>query len=147
MGLLSRSVRRLTGRCYRATSRRCYRRFGEERIQNSEGRRQKVFVLDSSFCILPPEFLAKKRRLLMATSASEFVEQLRAYIREQEKAPLYGKNFFNGVMAGTVDREALKKWAIQHHYRTGQHIRALGGIFLNTGLSPLDQKIRRHIVE
>jgi pyrroloquinoline-quinone synthase len=76
-----------------------------------------------------------------------FVKELQAYIREQEKAPLYGKSFFDGVMAGTMDREALKKWAIQHHYRTGQHIRAFGGIFLNTGLSPLDQKIRRHIVE
>src|SRR5215471_6449804 len=83
----------------------------------------------------------------MATPASPFVEDLRAYIREQEKAPLYGKNFFDGVMAGTMDRNALKKWAIQHHYRTGQHVRAFGGIFLNTGLSPLDQKIRRHIVE
>ncbi len=83
----------------------------------------------------------------MATQADKFVEELRAYMREQEKAPLYGKSFFDGVMAGTMDREALKKWAIQHHYRTGQHIRAFGGIFLNTGLSPLDQKIRRHIVE
>lgn len=83
----------------------------------------------------------------MATPANGFVEELRAYMREQEKAPLYGKNFFEGVMAGTMDRAALKKWAIQHHYRTGQHIRAFGGIFLNTGLSPLDQKIRRHIVE
>jgi len=83
----------------------------------------------------------------MATLANQFVEDLRAYIREQEKAPLYGKSFFEGVIAGTMDRGALKKWAIQHHYRTGQHIRAFGGIFLNTGLSPLDQKVRRHIVE
>jgi pyrroloquinoline quinone (PQQ) biosynthesis protein C len=83
----------------------------------------------------------------MTISTSEFVGQLKSYIQEQEKAPLYGKNFFEGVMAGTMDRESLKKWAIQHHYRTGQHIRAFGGIFLNTGLSPLDQKIRRHIVE
>jgi pyrroloquinoline quinone (PQQ) biosynthesis protein C len=83
----------------------------------------------------------------MAASANGFVEELRAYIREQEKAPLYGKSFFDGVMAGTMDREALKQWAIQHHYRTGQHVRAFGGIFLNTGLSPLDQKLRRHIVE
>ena len=83
----------------------------------------------------------------MTIPADQFVEQLRAYMREQEQAPLYGKSFFAGVMAGTMDREALKKWAIQHHYRTGQHIRAFGGIFLNTGLSPLDQKIRRHIVE
>jgi pyrroloquinoline-quinone synthase len=83
----------------------------------------------------------------VTTQPSAFVEELHAYIREQEKAPLYGKSFFDGVMAGTMSREALKKWAIQHHYRTGQHIRAFGGIFLNTGLSPLDQKIRRHIVE
>ncbi|MGE0680164.1 MAG: iron-containing redox enzyme family protein [Candidatus Binatia bacterium] len=83
----------------------------------------------------------------MTTQPSTFVKELQAYIREQEKAPLYGKSFFDGVMAGTMSREALKKWAIQHHYRTGQHIRAFGGIFLNTGLSLLDQKIRRHIVE
>jgi pyrroloquinoline quinone (PQQ) biosynthesis protein C len=49
-------------------------------------------------------------------------------------------------MAGTLDCAALKKWAIQHHYRTGQHVRALGGVCLNTGLSALDQKIRRHVV-
>src|SRR5215510_922432 len=83
----------------------------------------------------------------MSLPGSVFVEELRADIREQEKAPLYGKSFFEGVIAGTMDRESLKKWAIQHHYRTGQHIRAFGGIFLNTGLSPIDQKIRRHIVE
>jgi pyrroloquinoline-quinone synthase len=83
----------------------------------------------------------------VTTQPSIFVKELQTYIREQEKAPLYGKSFFDGVMAGTMSREALKKWAIQHHYRTGQHIRAFGGIFLNTGLSPLDQKIRRHIVE
>lgn len=77
----------------------------------------------------------------------DFIRDLRAYMQEQEKAPLYGAHFFAGVMAGTIEREALKKWAIQHHYRTGQHIRAFGGIFLNTGLGPLDQKIRRHIVE
>jgi len=83
----------------------------------------------------------------MATSESGFVEELRAYIHEQEKAPLYGKSFFDGVIAGTMDRDALKKWTIQLHYRTGQHVRAFGGIFLNSGLSPLDQKLRRHIVE
>ncbi len=83
----------------------------------------------------------------MATSADDFVTELRAYMREQEKAPLYGKSLFEGVMAGTMSREALKKWAIQHHYRTGQHVRAFGGVFLNTGLSPLDRKLRRHIVE
>jgi pyrroloquinoline quinone (PQQ) biosynthesis protein C len=79
--------------------------------------------------------------------ANEFVQELRVYMQEQEKTPLYGKSFFEGIMAGTMDRESLKRWAIQHHYRTGQHIRAFGGIFLNTGLSPLDQRIRRHIVE
>src|SRR5262245_8240988 len=92
-------------------------------------------------------FHVRERRDSMATSTNEFVGQLKSYMQEQEKTPLYGKNFFEGVMAGTMDRAALKKWAIQHHYRTGQHIRAFGGIFLNTGLSPLDQKIRRHIVE
>jgi pyrroloquinoline-quinone synthase len=83
----------------------------------------------------------------MTTQSQAFAKELRAYMQEQEKSPLYGKSFFDGVMAGTMNRNALKKWAIQHHYRTGQHIRAFGGIFLNTGLSPLDQKIRRHIVE
>lgn len=83
----------------------------------------------------------------MTMQPDSFVANLRSYMQDQEKAPLYGKSFFEGVMAGTMDREALKRWAIQHHYRTGQHIRAFGGIFLNTGLSPLDQKIRRHIVE
>lgn len=83
----------------------------------------------------------------MVTSTGEFAGQLRSYMQEQEKAPIYGKSFFEGVMAGTMNRESLKKWAIQHHSRTGQHIRAFGGIFLNTGLGPLDQKIRRHIVE
>jgi len=82
----------------------------------------------------------------MAMTADDFVGELHQYIREQEKAPLYGRSFFDGVMAGKVDRAVLKKWAIQHHYRTGQHVRALGGVFLNTGLSPLDQKIRRHII-
>ena len=76
-----------------------------------------------------------------------FITELRSYMAQQEKAPLYGAHFYAGVMAGSLDREALKKWAIQHHYRTGQHIRAFGGIFLNTGLGPIDQKIRRHIVE
>ncbi|MGH7961495.1 MAG: iron-containing redox enzyme family protein [Candidatus Binatia bacterium] len=83
----------------------------------------------------------------MATPANEFVEELRAYIHEQEQAPLYGKSFFEGVMAGTMSRDALKSWAVQLHYRTGHHVRAFGGIFLNSGLSPLDQKLRRHIVE
>jgi len=82
----------------------------------------------------------------MAMTADDFVDELHQYIHEQEQAPLYGRSFFDGVMAGKVDRGALKKWGIQHHYRTGQHVRALGGIFLNTGLSALDQKIRRHIV-
>jgi pyrroloquinoline quinone (PQQ) biosynthesis protein C len=79
-------------------------------------------------------------------TADDFVGELRHYIHEQEKSPMYGKSFFDGIMTGKLDRTALKKWAIQHHYRTGQHVRALGGIFLNTGLTALDQKIRRHIV-
>jgi pyrroloquinoline quinone (PQQ) biosynthesis protein C len=82
----------------------------------------------------------------MTISADDFVKELRTYMQEQEKVPLYGRSFFDGVMAGTMSREALKKWAIQHHYRTGQHVRALGGVFLNTGLSSLDQKLRRHVV-
>ena len=84
----------------------------------------------------------------MSTENSDgFIAALRGYMAQQEKAPLYGAHFYAGVMAGSLDRQALKKWAIQHHYRTGHHIRAFGGIFLNTGLGPIDQKIRRHIVE
>lgn len=84
----------------------------------------------------------------MSTLNSDgFIAELRSYMAQQEQAPLYGAHFYAGVMAGSLDREALKKWAVQHHYRTGQHIRAFGGIFLNTGLGPTDQKIRRHIVE
>jgi pyrroloquinoline quinone (PQQ) biosynthesis protein C len=79
-------------------------------------------------------------------TAEEFVAELHQYIHEQEEAPLYGRSFFNGVMEGKIERGALKRWAVQHHYRTGQHVRALGGVFLNTGLSALDQKIRRHII-
>jgi pyrroloquinoline quinone (PQQ) biosynthesis protein C len=51
------------------------------------------------------------------------------------------------MLNGELSREQLKKWALNLFYVTGQHIRAFGGIFMNTGLSPLDQKIRRHIVE
>jgi hypothetical protein len=61
-------------------------------------------------------------------TADDFVGELHQYIHEQEMSPLYGRSFFDGVMAGKVDRGALKKWAIQHHYRTGQHVRALGSI-------------------
>ena len=80
-------------------------------------------------------------------NSDDFIAELRGYMAQQEKAPLYGAHFYAGVMAGSLEREALKKWVVQHHYRTGQHIRAFGGIFLNTGLGPIDQKIRRHIVE
>jgi pyrroloquinoline quinone (PQQ) biosynthesis protein C len=83
----------------------------------------------------------------MALSSEEFVTQLRAYIAQEDKKPAVGPNFYQSVLAGELSREQLKKWALNLFYVTGQHIRAFGGIFLNTGLAPLDQKIRRHIVE
>jgi pyrroloquinoline quinone (PQQ) biosynthesis protein C len=76
-----------------------------------------------------------------------FVQDLRAYIKQQDEKPLLGTSFYKSVISGDLSREQLKKWALNLFYVTGQHIRAFGGIFMNTGLSPLDQKIRRHIVE
>lgn len=76
-----------------------------------------------------------------------FVQELRDYIERQDEKPLLGPDFYKGILSGELSREQLKKWALNLFYVTGQHIRAFGGIFLNTGLEPLDQKIRRHIVE
>jgi pyrroloquinoline quinone (PQQ) biosynthesis protein C len=76
-----------------------------------------------------------------------FVRDLRAYITKQDEKPLLGEDFSKAVIGGELSREQLKKWALNLFYVTGQHIRAFGGIFMNTGLSPLDQRIRRHIVE
>ena len=36
---------------------------------------------------------------MSSTNANVFVEELRSYMAEQEKAPLYGKHFFEGVPA------------------------------------------------
>lgn len=76
-----------------------------------------------------------------------FVKDLRTYIAKEDEKPLLGTSFYKSVVSGEMSREQLKKWAINLYYVTGQHIRAFGGIFMNTGLAPLDQKIRRHIVE
>jgi pyrroloquinoline quinone (PQQ) biosynthesis protein C len=76
-----------------------------------------------------------------------FVQDLRVYITTQDEKPLLGESFYKAVINGELSREQLKKWALNLFYVTGQHIRAFGGIFMNTGLSPLDQRIRRHIVE
>ncbi len=76
-----------------------------------------------------------------------FVQDLRVYIKKEDEKPLLGPRFYQAVLNGELSREQLKKWALNLFYVTGQHIRAFGGIFMNTGLSPLDQKIRRHIVE
>lgn len=76
-----------------------------------------------------------------------FVNELREYIEREDERPLLGLSFYKGVVSGELSRDQLKRWAINLFYLTGQHIRAFGGIFLNTGLTPLDQKIRRHIVE
>ncbi|MCS6924709.1 MAG: iron-containing redox enzyme family protein [Candidatus Binatia bacterium] len=80
-------------------------------------------------------------------TADAFVQDLRAYIAKEDEKPLLGPSFYRAVLDGTLTREQLKRWAVNLFYVTGQHIRAFGGIFLNTGLGPLDQKIRRHIVE
>jgi len=82
----------------------------------------------------------------MAT-ADVFVQDLRTYIKREDKKPLLGPSFYQSLLNGQLSREQIKQWAINLFYVTGQHIRAFGGIFLNTGLSPMDQKIRRHIVE
>ncbi len=76
-----------------------------------------------------------------------FVQDLRVYIKKEDEKPLLGPSFYKSVLSGELSHEQLKKWALNLFYVTGQHIRAFGGIFMNTGLSPLDQKIRRHIVE
>jgi pyrroloquinoline quinone (PQQ) biosynthesis protein C len=76
-----------------------------------------------------------------------FLSDLRHYIAEEDEKPLLGPSFYQGLLCGELSREQLKKWALNLFYVTGQHIRAFGGIFMNTGLNPLDQKIRRHIVE
>jgi len=76
-----------------------------------------------------------------------FVQDLRVYIKKEDEKPLLGPSFYKSVLSGELSREQLKKWALNLFYVTGQHIRAFGGIFMNTGLNPLDQKIRRHIVE
>jgi len=83
----------------------------------------------------------------MALSSEEFVAQLRAYITQEDEKPLLGPDFYQSILKGELSRDQLKKWALNLFYVTGQHIRAFGGIFLNTGLAPLDQKIRRHVVE
>jgi pyrroloquinoline quinone (PQQ) biosynthesis protein C len=76
-----------------------------------------------------------------------FVQDLHVYIKHEDEKPLLGPGFYKAVLTGELSREQLKKWALNLFYVTGQHIRAFGGIFMNTGLSPLEQKIRRHIVE
>jgi len=76
-----------------------------------------------------------------------FVQDLRVYIKREDEKPLLGPSFYKSVLNGELSRDQLKQWALNLFYVTGQHIRAFGGIFMNTGLSHLDQKIRRHIVE
>jgi len=80
-------------------------------------------------------------------TAEAFLSDLRLYIEAEDEKPLLGPSFYQGLLRGELSRDQLKKWALNLFFVTGQHIRAFGGIFLNTGLSPLDQKIRRHIVE
>ena len=81
------------------------------------------------------------------TTADAFLEDLRGYIHAQDEKPLLGVSFYEGVIGGKLSREQLKHWALNMFYVSGQHIRAFGGIFLNTGLSPLDCRVRQHIVE
>ena len=82
----------------------------------------------------------------MATTDT-FVQELRQYIKHEDEKPLLGPSFYKAVLSRELSREQLKRWALNLFYVTGQHIRAFGGIFLNTGLGALDQKIRRHIIE
>ena len=83
----------------------------------------------------------------MAT-VDTFLADLRGYIQHQDEQPLLGPNFYRSHAGrGTVSPATEKKWALNLFYVTGQHIRAFGGIFMNTGLGPLDQKIPGHIVE
>jgi len=49
--------------------------------------------------------MSQQEGTFMSTQSQAFAQDLRAYIQEQEKAPLYGKSFFEGVMAGTMHRE------------------------------------------
>jgi hypothetical protein len=72
----------------------------------------------------------------MSTQSQAFSQDLRAYMQEQEKAPLYGKSFFEGVMAGTMNR-VVKKWAIQHHYRTRATYSCVWRHLPEHGLGPL----------
>ncbi len=81
------------------------------------------------------------------TTTDGFLDGLRHFVQEEDKTPLLGPSFYRGALEGELSREQLKRWALNLFYVTGQHIRAFGGIFMNTGLGPLDQKIRRHIVE
>lgn len=76
-----------------------------------------------------------------------FVNAIRSYIQAQDQKPLLGPSFYQSLIDGKLSQEQLKRWALNLFYLTGQHIRAFGGIFMNTGLSPMDQRIRRHIVE
>lgn len=76
-----------------------------------------------------------------------FVNNLRSYIQHEDQKPLLGPSFYQGLIDGKLSRQQLRSWALNLFYVTGQHIRAFGGIFMNTGLSPMDQRIRRHIVE
>ena len=76
-----------------------------------------------------------------------FVSNLRSYIQHEDQKPLLGPSFYQGLIDGKLSRHQLKSWALNLFYVTGQHIRAFGGIFMNTGLGPMDQRIRRHIVE
>ena len=76
-----------------------------------------------------------------------FVNNLRSYIQDEDQKPLLGPSFYQSLIEGKLSRDQLKSWALNLFYVTGQHIRAFGGIFMNTGLGPMDQRIRRHIVE
>ncbi len=84
---------------------------------------------------------------MQTQTVATFVQDLRVYIKKEDEKPLLGPSFYTSVIDGTLSREQLKKWALNLFYVTGQHIRAFGGISMNTGLSPMDQRIRRHIVE
>jgi pyrroloquinoline quinone (PQQ) biosynthesis protein C len=77
---------------------------------------------------------------------NEFVQEVRNYAKYQEEQPVLGAAFYKGLVNGELPRDQVKIWALNMFYVAGQHIRAFGGMFLNTGLGPLDQQLRRHIV-
>ena len=84
---------------------------------------------------------------MQTQTVDTFVQDLRVYIKKEDEKPLLGPSFYTSVIDGTLSREQLKKWVLNLFYVTGQHIRAFGGIFMNTGLSPMDELLSSTIAD